>query len=749
MNDTPELFANAPTGAGAVIAELLASRTATANAGNRRSFFARIETLLAQEIGSADDVDLRLGKNGSTRNAVRLSRMRLRNWKSFEKADLNLPKLRQGRPLVIVGGPNGFGKSSILEAFALGLFGRRAISDMGFLINSTSSKGGQRRSYRSLLERSLHRSDRSRREAMCSVALDFDGIDGFVSVERKWYFDDAGALIDEEEELLVRVGEDRHLLEAPAMVTPAEWYQEEIERRIMPVGLATFFVFDGEQVERWAERRLSDQVRLAMGRLLGLDEIVALSEDLKDFARDRERDLVDAGDTPLDDLEREAERIHEQLRTQTERLELAESELKSRRILRDQLLGRVAGLEAGSHANQQGYLELEHRLAAEEARERRELAGVLAERGPLALAGGVLLNKVLRELADADRDDLSVGLPRGDIETIWERFVSQGPPLKPELLRQLKDRFEAACVAPDTGAQDEMPHGHLTREIRRQVAAKTSDAIEHGRQAISRSTALLSATRQEMDEARSSARRSEQNASELLRAKSELAVIATAIDDGQSERDAADRESSHLGAALARCRAELDERVGLLRRVEPKVRAAAAARRIAGILDARMTGLARSEYERFAKAVTESFKALAHKGQIARIEVKPDGEIALFDGADRDVTDYRLSAGESQLFAMALIAAVARLVDYELPLIVDTPLGRLDTKHRQSVLAMLGERSTQTILLTQPEEISVRHMATIGSRVSAHIRIDHVVDPTSSVGVSTFVDENDDVGAAA
>ena len=48
-----------------------------------------------------------------------------------------------------------------------------------------------------------------------------------------------------------------------------------------------------------------------------------------------------------------------------------------------------------------------------------------------------------------------------------------------------------------------------------------------------------------------------------------------------------------------------------------------------------------------------------------------------------------MSAGEEQIFSQALISAVVQVSNFEFPMIVDTPLARLDDAHRTSILITL------------------------------------------------------------
>ena len=53
--------------------------------------------------------------------------------------------------------------------------------------------------------------------------------------------------------------------------------------------MAPFFLFDGEQVKRLAERELADQVRLGVESVLGLHAWRDTVADLRDYAKDRGR----------------------------------------------------------------------------------------------------------------------------------------------------------------------------------------------------------------------------------------------------------------------------------------------------------------------------------------------------------------------------------------------------------------------------------------------------------------------------
>lgn len=739
MNYIPEqsLFAAEGADAARVISTLLAVRATTVRAGNRRQLFAAMDQILDES-----ELDERAGQlevpSSVGGEAVRLDRLRLRNWKSFERADLAIPRGEDARPVVIVGGENGFGKSSILEAFALGLFGRRALSDLGFLMHAGGGRAGQRRSYRSLVERNLHRSARAGAEAICSVGLDFTTADGPVTVERKWYFEPDGSLVEDEEELLLRVGEDRSLLDIPHGVAAMDWYQDEIERRILPASLAPFFVFDGEQVERWSERRLSDQVRSALARMLGLDDLVGLAEDLRAFAKDRERGAGTERGPDVAALRAELERLEQEAAADRSSLAEHDALLASLRDGRDELLTGIAALSAGSHSDLQSLFETQHRLAAELKVQVRELLAVLVEHGPLALCGPRLVARTVGAL-DAGMPSEFDALGTDGVEALVARLGGIEPPLGEEAREDLRRRLAMVLDQRRAGGSDNA-HAHLDMSFRRKVSARLRREAEGGLARISEIEAARHRTLVAIEACRAAVGATEGRAAERAAAQERLAALSASIEEAEGARGFVRRQLEAVKARIEPFQAELLRRSDQLREAEPRLRTAALARTMASTIDHHMALVSDGEHRRFADAVTARFRSLAHKGQISRIEIGRDGSVVLRDGQGRDVTEYRMSAGEGQLFAMALIGAVGDVVGDRLPLIVDTPLGRLDSRHRGSVLDMLAGRRSQTILLTQPEEVSARHLERLRPVLAGAVTIVHAEDPQSGVGVSRFVE---------
>jgi DNA sulfur modification protein DndD len=115
--------------------------------------------------------------------------------------------------------------------------------------------------------------------------------------------------------------------------------------------------------------------------------------------------------------------------------------------------------------------------------------------------------------------------------------------------------------------------------------------------------------------------------------------------------------------------------------------------------------------KRIEQFMLDGLKALFRKHDlVASVTIDPKTFAIELHGSDGHiVSPDQLSAGERQLFAVALLWALARASGQAAPTVIDTPLGRLDSQHR----TRLAERyfpcaGEQVILLSTDEEIDVR-----------------------------------------
>ena len=59
-----------------------------------------------------------------TNKTMYISQIFLRDWKSYTTAGFDFPVSSRGKNIILIGAPNGYGKTSLFEAILLGMFGR-------------------------------------------------------------------------------------------------------------------------------------------------------------------------------------------------------------------------------------------------------------------------------------------------------------------------------------------------------------------------------------------------------------------------------------------------------------------------------------------------------------------------------------------------------------------------------------------------------------------------------------------------
>lgn len=85
-------------------------------------------------------------------------------------------------------------------------------------------------------------------------------------------------------------------------------------------------------------------------------------------------------------------------------------------------------------------------------------------------------------------------------------------------------------------------------------------------------------------------------------------------------------------------------------------------------------------------------------------------DVELIDEKGSVINRKLLSAGEKQIYAIAILEALAKTSGRDLPVIIDTPLGRLDSQHRDKLINhYFPFASHQVVLLSTDTEVDERY----------------------------------------
>jgi DNA sulfur modification protein DndD len=108
------------------------------------------------------------------------------------------------------------------------------------------------------------------------------------------------------------------------------------------------------------------------------------------------------------------------------------------------------------------------------------------------------------------------------------------------------------------------------------------------------------------------------------------------------------------------------------------------------------------------KSIAQCFNHLIRKDSFVEdVVINPETfEVTLFDKNKIPIQKDELSSGEKQLFAISILWALAKSSGRELPVIIDTPLGRLDSEHRVNLVKhYFPNAAHQVIVLSTDTEV--------------------------------------------
>jgi len=119
---------------------------------------------------------------------------------------------------------------------------------------------------------------------------------------------------------------------------------------------------------------------------------------------------------------------------------------------------------------------------------------------------------------------------------------------------------------------------------------------------------------------------------------------------------------------------------------------------------------------------TKAFKQITTEVTYSGLQINQSYGLSILDQKG-EVLNER-SAGAEQVVALSLIDGLNKTSGTKAPIVMDTPLGRLDPKHRKNILQYLPDMSEQVVLLVHEGEIHAkRDTELFASRIGARYEI--------------------------
>ena len=651
---------------------------------------------------------------------MRLIEIVLKNWKSHRRLRLDIPS-QAGRPVVVIEGANGAGKTSLLEAIILCLYGRGGLG----LVARASLASRTERSYDAFVERALHISSRTGPTTM-SVGLTFATSEGEIAVERVWHFSNGG-LRKNDEEVRIYVGADREIVPLPEAEDSAFFIRDFVADKILPDNLAGFFMLDGEHLERMASTSADGQIRAALETAMGTDRIRKVADDLRSYARERRRQLPNdaaAVRRAADDLSQ----AEKEVRAASERAEELIGLIGPLRKEREAVVSRIGALHGESYRALKDLFEKREKVVRDRDGNRDELRRLLSGEVALALAGDGLRSSAAHRLAGEEE---LARLRNGSAQNLdrFPEFVAlveqEATQLSSEQRQRLADAWHRMWALDGAENANFILFTHLGEADRRSVAEQLQrlGSVQADHIAgLARMVADADRSIEAVDRQLGSERAMDDVSKEL---GDKLNELQSRLSMAEAQHAA---EVSKLGASqerLARHSAELNEHMLADSESGSVAMRTGSAERYAELIDALVVRAMPSNLDALSEIVTKAYRTMAHKTVVEKIVVDEHGKVSLLDAQGRNMQDLDPSAGESHVFALSVMSALSSLAP-DFPIIMDSPLARLDPIHRRKVLSHFSSTDQQLILLVHPAELRPEEMEFLAERSAGTVHLGNI-----------------------
>ncbi|AFY92052.1 DNA sulfur modification protein DndD [Chamaesiphon minutus] len=599
------------------------------------------------------------------------------------------------RPIILIGGMNGGGKTTIMDALRLALYGARA---------QCSTRGNL--SYSDFLDQCVSRqtplSEKTRVELAFEVAE--EGELREIRIVRYWERNPK----DGKDTLGILVNDwaDKMLLNT--------W--EEYIENLLPLGISNLFLFDGEQVKELAEQETPPVgVFDAIQSLLGLELAERLATDLDVLVTRKRRDIATSKQLEaIDEIESRLEQQQLELTTLTSELERLDAKLVVAIEQERQAFDKFV-LEGGKIAAQGTELALESKaIQTQIDRLRHDLAELAAGNLPLGL-----IAPLLTEVRDRSAIELRHQQGKAALEVLVDRdrrlleFLDRQQLLD----NQIADvraflANENHNLVKEVELESSVYLGADLEVMARLDRILTSELDRDLHQASNLQTQLtkleieLDFVDRQIAEAASP--------EEYTRLKAQETTARELVVQLKADKISSDRRYAELDRIVTKTKQELANYTEKNIQLKNDRHIIDSIAKVKATLQVFKEKLTLKKINKLENEVTECFRYLLHKSElVGRVTIDSTTfTLSLHDRDGKLLPKHRLSAGEKQLLAIALLWGLARVSGRQLPIAIDTPLGRLDSSHRTNLIERyFPAASEQVILLSTDTEVAESEVA--------------------------------------
>ena len=631
-----------------------------------------------------------------------LDKLSLHNFAIYKgEQEFDLNPVSKTKPIILIGAMNGSGKTTFLQSIDFLLYGK----------NSNTFKS-QNLSYEGYLEKNIHK---DHKDEGASISLNFRkqtrGKEENFKVVRMWKKN--GEKI--KENLFVYVNDN-----LDDLITK-DW--DNFIEQILPAKVAQLFFFDGEKIEQLADLDQSKEVlRKAIDSLLGLEIVTRLNLDLDEFAKKSAVLSKDDKDLKtINELEDQVNLINQDIKKLEDKkikLEDISTKIKFEISSLDQELER-SGL---SFFEKKKEIEIALENKNKENEElKSHLINIASEEGPLLIVKKEIkeieekllnnINQNKKDLASEEKNNLIK-----DIKLFVEKDCNDNNFREKLFNFLLSKQTKTFSINEDFSKINGLNFENL-KEIQNKILPDLDKKINFNLNQLKEN--IIDIERLEIefkkipaeDKIKPIINKQESLKIEVIQILGAIKQINEQIEQKNSEKRPKEFQLKKL------YQIQSDKKTELL----DSERFVVFSEKTQIIMDEFKKRVLEHHILKLENFIKECFNFLIRKKEfLEKVKIDINNfELLLFDKKNRNIETSTLSAGERQLLAVAILWALAKASNKLSPTIIDTPLGRLDSKHRLNLVEKyFPNASHQVILLSTDEEINKNYLNIMKDSVS-------------------------------
>lgn len=598
--------------------------------------------------------------------------------------------------IILMGGLNGAGKTTILKAILYVLFGKRGVSEQEYT-----------RLFSNVINNTFF--DEGGRDCSINLILETDSREEW-QLKVKWTFDNNKRVISESRDIIIRKQGLQH--GQPVRIDNIEAFNRFIDK-VIPYHAAPFFIFDGEEIKDIILRQNSTEMKEAIHKISGMEGYKQLLTDLQQIKGHIEQKLANSVNlSKVERLDNELKDVKVQIIELEKKKEGSQAEAKK---LEKQIgdVKQTRNQKVSQNAKSREVLvKKQSRLDTELNHTKQEFENHFNEHAVQIILGNKIskLKKQLKLENDLRHRKILQAASLTPYRNFMNQLLSQpiSPPLTETQLGQIKKLGEEIWTKENDIKQD-VP----------------KDSKEIHDLSSSENNYLLNLLVKDKHLIVQLINKIEKLNLEIHDVELEIRNAPESVDINE-ENEKIDKLTRKLGEKEIMYKAVLKK---LSRALETNTTLLNQITRLSGQsedyeeLKTRLDYINRlisamSEYVRRittlkAQFIREEFSYMLHQlfrkqDEFGKIEFNIETyTIRLFNDRDQEISIQERSAGEMQMISSALIWALTKASDLSLPMVIDTPLGRLDSFHRNHLIKhYYNELSDQVIILSTDTEIT-------------------------------------------